>query len=270
MIKLIFIHGIADQTTDYSMGLWHRIEKQLFKQLAPLPLTATVSTDEIMYAQLSTSMFELYDQLGYQQPKWFWGKLTRKVDPLVLEMIKYLSDPKGTIQQTVKEQLDNITRTMEDENNKIIIVAHSLGSVIAVDYLNKSSFSCNGKPLLYELITMGSPIPLFSVAGKGSLLCDIGKLMLSGKLSKWVNIVSRRDGIGRIVQPFLNYSSNKNRVSFDEHFVSTGFLPIKAHIGYWKSKQVATIIASEVIRVEEQQANTIRRSIRKPKLKAND
>lgn len=265
MVKFIFIHGIADQTTNYSKGLFERIRAQYLKQSYSSEdyFAENVSYDEIMYAEVNTSMVDKYSELSYQQPKLFWGMLTRSIDPLALEVIRYLGDKNQTIQKFVWKQLDDILKGKAAE--QIFIVAHSLGSVIAMDYLNNRYHDKGNKEdYIISLITMGSVIPVFSSALTSSSqdgnkevgICDI-EYFLSNKMVKyWINIISLRDGIGRVTKPFYDSFKVSNvsgslPVSFKERTVSTGFLPIRAHTRYWKSNQVANIISSEVWQIEK-------------------
>ncbi|MGH7889737.1 MAG: hypothetical protein ACRENF_04220, partial [Thermodesulfobacteriota bacterium] len=70
-------------------------------------------------------------------------------------------------------------------------------------------------------------------------------LTLPSNVKKWVNILSKNDGIARYTQPFF-----KN-IPIEEHTVNNGFFPISSHAGYWKNSQTASIIADEILEALE-------------------
>ena len=70
-------------------------------------------------------------------------------------------------------------------------------------------------------------------------------LKLPHNVNKWVNILSKNDGIARYHKPFFK------EIPIEEHLVNTGFFPLQAHAGYWKSNKTAGIIADEVLNALE-------------------
>ncbi len=258
-LKLIFIHGVNDQSTNYSAELFQRILETSRKKLRLRKLEDStingilnrVVRHEVMWADLTTSLTARYDQLQYPKRKFLWAPFTRKIDPLTMQIMQYIKDKgdKQTGPMNILRDVDddiakvflqtNIGDFISGQDKNAIIIAHSLGSVIAFDYVFCFRDKCRLDPnvTIKAFITMGSPIPLFTSA-MGHPDSD---LTLPHNVKKWVNIISRNDGIARKIQPFF-----KN-IPIKEHELFTSPLPIKSHCDYWKSKKVASLIADEIL-----------------------
>ena len=155
-------------------------------------------------------------------------------------IIYFVTLPKGVDEDIQKIFFQtNIGDFVPGQNKNAVIIAHSLGSVIAFDYVFCFRDKCRlDKDItIKSFITLGSPIPLFTSA-MGHPDSD---LQLPPNVKKWVNILSPKDGIARYARPFF-----KN-IPIEEHEVFTGFFPLQAHAGYWKNKQTASLIADEVL-----------------------
>lgn len=215
---------------------------------------------EIMWADLTTDRVNRYMQLQYPKSNFFWHYFTKQIDPLGLQIMQYIKDKgesdegKVNILDELQHDMERIfSRDMKDvgedaipaDKENIIMIAHSLGSVIAFDYLfgfrDRYKITNLKKKkvtvIVKNFITMGSPIPLFSSA-MGHPDSD---LTLPPHIEQWLNIYSPRDGIARRMQPFFR------NIPLVEKQVSTGFFPLQAHGGYWKDKKTASLIAGEAL-----------------------
>lgn len=125
------------------------------------------------------------------------------------------------------------------EGKNAIIIAHSLGSVIAYDYIMGFRKDCKLPPniTIRCFITIGSPIPIFTSA----MGHPDNDLVLPKNVERWVNIMSPRDAFVRYMKPYFR------NIPIQEHYVSTGLFPIQAHNGYFNDKKTASIIANEVL-----------------------
>ncbi len=260
-LKLIFIHGINNQTTDYSQGLYLKILSACRTQLTARRLHSdaigealnAIVHHEVLWANLTTDLTNRYLQLAYPKTPLFWGHFTKPVDPLGVQIMQYIKD-KGdhqtgamNILRSVDADISRILALEDigenpapDQGQNIIIVAHSLGSVIGFDYVMGFRQQCRLHPsvTVKSFITMGSPIPLFTSA----MGHPDSELTLPSNVQKWVNIASPRDAIARPLQPFFH------NIRIEEHAVSTRFLPLAAHNAYWKDNHTAQIIAAEVLK----------------------
>jgi len=265
-LKIIFLHGVNNQTTNYSSTLFRKImttcrtiltAKGYNEETIHTILTKSVQ-HEVMWAQLSTDLTNRYLQLEYgNNTHFFWDVLKKPIDPLFIQIMQYVKD-KGdkksgemSILRAIHNDFKNIFSHKDigidaTDADHTIIVAHSLGSVIAFDYVMgfRKPFAIhnlNKKIRVNSFITMGSPIPIFT-ASMGHPDSD---LVLPFFVNKWVNILSPRDGIARRMQPFFR------NIPIQEYEVSTGFLPLNAHTGYWNDDLTAEIIALEILEALE-------------------
>jgi hypothetical protein len=260
-LKVIFIHGINDTTTNYSQKFYLKILDQCRKKLQFKGLDSA-KTDEILqkvihhevfWADLTTDLTNRYLQLEYEnKPDLFWRFLTRPIDPLGLQIMLYIKDKgdketgKMSILKAVDEDMQRIFSSDDvgkdvkpPQAQNVIIVAHSLGAVVAFDYVMGFRKECQINPdvTVRSFITMGSPLPIFTSA-MGHPDSD---MTLPEHVKKWVNILSLHDGVARHTKPFFK------KIPIEEHAVSTGFFPIQAHLGYFKDNKTAGVIADEVL-----------------------
>lgn len=260
-LKVIFLHGINDTSTNYSQGLYLKVLDACREKLSEKGLDSAkideiiqkVSHHEVFWANLTTDLTNRYLQLEYEhKPNLFWRFLTRPVDPLGLQIMLYIKD-KGdkktgnmSILKTVDEEMQRILSSDDvgkdvtpPQAQNVIIVAHSLGCVIAFDYVMgfRKEHQINPDVTVRSFITMGSPLPVFTSA-MGHPDSD---MELPSHVKKWVNILSLNDGLARHMKPFFR------KIPVDEQYVSTGFFPIQAHIGYFKDYKTACLIADEIL-----------------------
>jgi hypothetical protein len=258
-MRIIFLHGVDAQTTNYSDRLYRRV---IAACRAALTAAGRGQDDidttlrrlvhhEIFWAELTTDRTNRYLDLAYAQPNFFWNALTRPVDPLGLQIMQYIKDKgdKHTGPMNILASVDADFRRLfattdvgEDPTRTqqhAIIVAHSLGSVIAFDYVMgfRPKHELQRGVTVDSFITMGSPLPIFTSA-MGHPDSD---LTLPGHVKNWVNIRSPRDVFARPIKPFFR------NIPIDEHLVRTHFLPVPAHTGYWTNDATANIIAREVL-----------------------
>ena len=260
-LKLIFIHGIDDQQTNYSCGLFQRILNQAARKLRArgLPegevqdLCSRIVRHEVMWADLTADLTNRYCQLQYQprRSRWPWTRLMKGLDPLAMQIMQYIKDKgdKSSGAMNILKEVDqdiqkiffqtNIGEFVPGRDKHAVLVAHSLGAVIAFDYIFCFRDRCmlDKQVTIHSFITMGSPLPVFTSA-MGHPDSD---LTLPPNVKRWVNLISPKDGIARYVRPFFK------QIPIDEKEVRTGLLPIQAHAGYWKSDRVASLIADEAL-----------------------
>lgn len=247
MTNVIFLHGINSQTTGYSNQLFDNIKNAYYRVLLKSGMSvdeaqqnvASLVQKEIIWADVTTDLTNRYIELEYElfgKKKGFWNFLCKNVDPLVLQILYYVRDKgdKQTGVMSILKRVDEKFKEIAETSSDMVIVAHSLGSVVAFDYLfGFRKYSADSSWNIKALITLGSPIPLF-ISAMGHADSDAS---LPLNLKTWFNVFDKEDGVARRCKPFF-----KN-VPVEDVGVSTGFLPINAHSKYWKNRQTARIIA---------------------------
>jgi hypothetical protein len=184
------------------------------------------------------------------------------------DVVAYVSEDVNFIRRTVWQQMwEKLEIPLKEENATYSIIAHSLGSAIAFDYLfslfkKNELFVPEPKPnitpeeigLLQDqfrhLFTFGSPIGLFMMQ-KGSLWDDeepfstiYNPVRSQGRV--WRNFYDRDDLIAYpLAQLFsLNQQDNQD-CQLEDISVETGFLVFDAHTNYWQNQK----LAREIIKV---------------------
>lgn len=254
MIHLIFIHGVNLQTTGYSTSLFQLIlqayEKKLRRQgVKPqqaLEKARGLIQHEILWAQNTTDLTNRYLTLQFELDKkpGKWNFIKETVDPLVTQILFYVKDKghkKGpmTLLKAFDCDFKDLAFTPKD---KLVFIAHSLGSVIAYDYLfGFRKYKLNPKLDVAGFVSLGSPIPLFSTA-MGYPENDV---QLPANVHHWVNIIDPDDGVARHCKPHYPLAN------VEDVAVNTGWTPIGAHLHYWQSKATAEIIAERLLSWEK-------------------
>lgn len=157
---------------------------------------------------------------------------------LIGDILGYLGKYQEPISEIIAKQLiEKLEQKLDsDEKFSLILVSHSLGSVILhdiVDRLIRIKYLGLDQALgSISVITMGSPIALFSLAH--------GKLD-PGTFHSWTNFMHRRDLIAYPLSPIY-----KNAVK-DISIKKMIWNPLTCHANYWKDKDVHSQIAKKIV-----------------------
>ena len=251
MTNLIFIHGVSSQTTGYSNRFYNNIiksykstlvKKRKSKQEARAKARELIQK-EILWADVTTNLTNRYMFLQYKLKKkpGKWNFFLKSIDPLVIQILHYVKDKRyKTSGMNILKKVDNAFKTIcSDKSDKVIVIAHSLGSVVAFDYIfGFRKYKIRPKINVEALITLGCPVPLFTSA-MGHVE---SKITLPKNVKRWINILDPDDGVGRFCKPFF-----KN-VKVQDITINTGFGPLGSHSKYWKSRKVADLIAGNLVK----------------------
>lgn len=160
---------------------------------------------------------------------------------ILSDIFRYLGDYNyySLIQKGLKNKLNSI----EPLDSPIIIVGHSLGSIIAVDSLLSFDSIWKNRSSI-RLVTMGSPLSrFFSSIFPEMYPCPIqvfNALNSNYKDFYWINIFRPFDPVGT--------SLCKNTDECIKDISSKQFwkTPMTAHFGYWDDKKIAELIKNEI------------------------
>jgi hypothetical protein len=180
------------------------------------------------------------------------------------DLIAYGDENDNGIRRSVWQVLKTHLLEKSTDVPEFSIVGHSLGSVIAYDFL--SSILAPHGPTLFtfghgegavertepaklrqikesfrNFYSFGSLIPLYLMRKKQvALTGGAGRNPFSGTTHKWINFVDTDDVLAYPVQPLLadGQITGQNPNPKDV-FVKSGWLPILAHMNYWRSDEVA-------------------------------
>ena len=252
MTNLIFIHGVNSQATGFSNRLYKNILKFYKNGLIGNGMSESLAEEraqaliqkEVLWADVTTDLTNQYLtwQLGITKRPGKWNFLMEKIDPLIIQILFYVKDKgdkKTGLMNILKEVADDFKKACSNNADKVVIIAHSLGSVIAFDYVfGFRKYKLSPKVNVEALITLGSPIPIFN-AGMGHVESEAAR---PPNVKRWINILDPDDGVARYCRRYF-----KN-IKPEDVEVNTGFGPLSAHAGYWESKRVAELIAGNLIK----------------------
>lgn len=272
---VVVVHGISDKSGGQQKGF----SSELAKQVMPDPSILNQYWIESVWESVNNALDDkiqdvvlqltnIYDKTSYWRNSelkkanciackfciwirwiarqlltpWFVQRTTRALD-LVLDLPMYLGNPKGEkIRAKVK---DSIRKALEITGEGVVLIGHSLGSVIAYDVI-RESLAENGEHFpIKAFITMGSPLAWVTdlrVADKEvpDQPFRIGDIA-------WYNFFDEQDPVSlKNHLPNSRFPDVKN-----ESAIRSGEKYINAHTIYWQRKEVAKKVLELIFAPEE-------------------
>jgi hypothetical protein len=262
---LIFIHGMGE-TNGVEESYNQLIEKigyEYKKDDFGCKFKAIkVNWHDLDESQLSKAQLELFETAF---PKFAHKRLSaRKFFTTFLgDIVAYVSEDVQVIRRIVWKQIwEQLEQPLTEENCVYSIISHSLGTVIAFDYLfnlfNKNELFLKedkGQKLplgklrdnFRHFFTFGSPIGLFML--RKDYLWNQGepfeKLLnpIKGQHREWLNMYDVDDFIAYPLKELFEKNSENLNSKLIDRKVRTGWTTIDSHINYWKNQEVAELIA---------------------------
>ena len=277
-IAVAIIHGIGRQNADFAEKIIKGIRKR-----------CPDCADDFEFGPVYWApIFEetearLWDRTSLGG-KMRWMRARRLMVYLIGDAVAYQitskkddEQPYNRIHRKVADTLKGLAERTDD-NAPLVIIAHSLGSIIASNFIydmqNDQEFNAVGKPLVPDLVrdikpetpleqcktlthlfTLGSPLALWSLRYKNfSSPINIPSPDLDNfhpelkDCGKWFNFYDRDDAIGYPIK-YLNdeYAKEVTRdVDVNVGEPPLGWTPM-SHTKYWSSPRVHRDIAAELL-----------------------
>jgi hypothetical protein len=194
-------------------------------------------------------------------PRWVKEKcsLQFEVRELVMngigDVVAYRSI-KDEIHRRVHQAIFNLKEQLSNQDKPVIVIAHSLGSVIMFEYirdrqnhLDEGTFG--DTPLermetLAGFITFGSPIPIFTVGSNPVQSITFPPKYLPG--AKWMNFYDTDDLFG---WPLRNLSKSYEACKYlEDKPINVGFTPL-CHKKYWTNDKFTEPVAKYISEILE-------------------
>ncbi|MCC9136053.1 alpha/beta hydrolase [Pontibacter silvestris] len=239
---VITIHGMGNQNPDYASALQNNLYEKL--------------SGEIIRNLCFKSIWYHGGFQAHQDKVWEnMLKSGRPLDQQWLRkfLLNFLSDAATSefrpdekessyrrIQHTILRQLDALRIELGDQDQPVVIIAHSLGCQIISNYIwdaqHKKGIWQGRQPSEFQklstarlMITSGCNIPLF-VSG----LEKIEAIHKPNDLFKWYNYYDRDDILGWPLKPLSQGFQNAyDDVVSEDIEINTGWTPF-SHSDYWK------------------------------------
>jgi hypothetical protein len=146
-------------------------------------------------------------------------------------------------QKAVQTRLVKRLRSARRWRKKILLVAHSMGSIVAYDVLNDSAHALPGLEIAH-FVTVGSPLGL---AGLKTVI--EGQPRVPDCVARWSNFTDPKDPVASWDTSLCdNYEPNSRGVSISDHLVVNGYVspagkanPHKI-FGYLRSPEISELI----------------------------
>ena len=267
---VVVVHGISDKSGDQQKGfsnelakkimpdkavrdkywieaIWEPINNPLDDKIQDIVLQLVSTYDKTTYwrdselAKAKSEMRKFFIWLQWCVWKWFmcWlsKKTTRALD-LVLDLPMYLGNPKG---EKIRDKVNEaIKKALSTECASVVLVGHSLGSVIAYDVIRESLSEEGPHFPIKAFITMGSPLAWVTDLRIADKEVPDSQFFIGN--IPWVNFYDEQDPV-----PLKNnLPENRFPDVKNEPAIRSGERYIDAHTIYWKREEVANKIAEFV------------------------
>jgi hypothetical protein len=144
----------------------------------------------------------------------------------------------------VQERLRERLRSAQARGGEIMLIAHSMGSIIAYDVLRRATRTLRGLRISH-FVTLGSPLGL---GGIGEIVA--GALRVPECVARWSNLADPRDYAAEWNTRLANdYRANRSGVVVSDRLVSNGYAnrsgkpnPHKIY-GYLRTPEMSELIA---------------------------
>ncbi|HEX7965457.1 MAG TPA: hypothetical protein VF651_07040 [Gammaproteobacteria bacterium] len=166
------------------------------------------------------------------------------------ETRRYFED-EGGIATRIRSHVKEVLRPLLAAGHRVLVVGHSLGSVIAYDALWELSWQ-EGEPWRVDLLTLGSPLGMFYVQGRLRGHDQAGARRYPTNVLHWTNVSADGDltaldrGLADDFRPMQELGSGPAIVDYT-HGVHTSFRTAAGHnphrcYGYFFNPLVARMI----------------------------
>ncbi len=261
-IGILVIHGIGIQNKNFAAGLIDEMNGRL-KNLGVSP--GTVVWESAFWADLLTPKEEeLWKKMstGYDLD---WVTVRKFIINVLADALAYQRDPGEVedmyrrIHTRVREHLAQLRKSLDNLDKPLVIIAHSLGSVVVSNYIwdeqRKNKYCIGRDPFermetLASLVTFGSSIPLFTLALPDPKSIEFPPAQLPENLKKaarWLNFFDLDDVLGYPLKPLSqSYGESVSKdVEINSGSLFASWNPI-SHTEYWTdddfTKSVAELI----------------------------
>lgn len=254
-VGVLFVHGMGNVAEDYAHDTIHELRERIAGR--------GLNRDEIAWQSL------YWHPLLSNQESRLWVDLSAKNDLNWGKLRKFFIDAFGTvsayqstidrpdglyhrIHMAVRDSLRELREKLGSQDKPLLVVAHSLGSVIISNYIwdrqnGRDTERYGATPLermetLAGLVTLGSNVPLFTVALDAINAIQFPPPQLPeqyAKKAKWLNLYDSDDVLG---WPLKQLSPSYAEAVSEDIEVSVGNLLTSwtpaNHAAYWNDDTV--------------------------------
>ena len=269
-LGVLTVHGMGDQKPDYAEPMIQELHGRIFGDSvgvgdSDIAWEAGYWADDIQKEQN-----ELWKTLS-KNPNMSYTKLRRFVVSALGDAVGYQRvgssnigrpDYYGQFHQSIHASLRNLRQRLGDEDKPLIVIAHSLGSVIMSNYIwdaqhgNVSGTAFERMETLTGFITFGSTIPLFAMAYTHRRNFqfppgNIGDCFPGASpeeidsVVQWINFFDADDVLGYPIQPLGNSYEMVDDREVNVGGFFTSWNPF-SHAAYWTDNDFTIPVAKAI------------------------
>ncbi len=271
-LGIFIVHGMGSQTSDYAEPMMAELQKRL-KKLGCKP--DDVAWQAAYWAKdLANREHHLWEKL-YEKNDMDFIKVRQFVVSSFGDALAYQrttddgTDIYSTTHEMIRMELEALRRKLGNKDAPIVVIAHSLGSVIMSNYIwdqqhpqgnNPTVKKIVGKTPLEQmktlagLITFGSNIALFSLAHTNYAGVAFPPQELDATLkplAKWNNYYDPDDVLGYPVKPLCNAYETNDGVK--DHAINAGGILSSwnpaSHSAYWTDNDFTVPVARQIAEI---------------------
>ena len=269
-LGVLTVHGMGDQEPDYAAPMIEELHRRIFGDSVSIEDSDIAWEAGYWADDIQKEQDKLWKTLS-KNPNMSYTKLRRFVVSALGDAVGYqrVGSSNGTrmdyyekFHQSINESLQNLRGRLGDDDKPLIVIAHSLGSVIMSNYIwDVQKEDVKGTPFermetLAGFITFGSTIPLFALAYKQrqNILFPPKNIenyfpqMNRGKVKdvvKWINFFDADDVLG---YPIGHLGPNYGIV--EDREISVGglltFWNPFSHADYWTDNDFTVPVADAI------------------------
>lgn len=238
-VAVLYVHGINVDQADYADDLHLQVVRNV-QRLAGDPGPRIITRSVCWWDVFTPSASRL--KTATHKKAFGWLGLRDVMLTTAAQAVGYEDEPGTGSYEAVHRRIDEAIRAMEWEapGAPLLIVAHSLGTVVTSNYIWDNPTKLQH---LKGLVTMGSPLALYAGRYK-----NFGTAIdLKGE--PWVNLLYPSDVIG---WPLRDLNESYRQQVTEDIILNPGWLTGKtpvSHTHYWGSGEVAAIVGDMVFKL---------------------
>ena len=269
-LGVLTVHGMGDQEPDYADPMIEELHRRIFGDSVSIEDSGIAWEAGHWADAIQPAQDQLWEDLS-DNPNMSYTKLRQFVISYLGDAIAYQrvhASNNGRMNyyekfhQSINGSLKNLQEKIGDEDKPLIVIAHSLGSVIMSNYIwdaqhrNASGTAFERMETLAGFITLGSTIPLFALAYKQrknilfppknieNYFPDASSNGVKQAI-KWINFFDADDVLGYPIQPLgVGYEMVDDR-EVNVGGLFTSWNPF-SHAAYWTDNDFTIPVAEAI------------------------
>ena len=194
----VLSNKIQTHYTQFHLVSWNHLFYHTYKDITPDipwidalinkhgPSQQDMNEANSWHMKFNRTLFNLADHIPFIIPL-----LPKEVDSAATEINRYFNNI-DNIASDIRELLKQTLRPLIEKNEAILVIGHSLGSVIAYDTFWELSHH-EGLQGKLDFLTIGSPLGMHYVQRRLMGMKENGKKSYTKLIQHWINISSEGD-----------------------------------------------------------------------------